>query len=721
VDIIEQTNRTVLFEEINPEKNNILTLIGDTRSVESLPDEKVQEINAELCVGSYEEFLRKFYPTVYSFFDAAGQKVLYTLKKPEGLPDGAVTEIPLSGRNDTVQMLETLIDAKKAQGVVNVDFEFTSLLELITPQKVMEDIKQIRQEIHYTYGKYEELEDGDPQKLDIADRLNALMEDASSNYNNVLAMLPLAIEDTKTRLLIGGDGDGGGSEPLRLGTLSMGENGELKVLELPKAETTSLAVAGAGTGAGLITAFEDDYDALNEENNSPYLKSLVVRTFCPLAKKDAEIDIKTEVANYNNYMEFYRQSKDDFIKCAKPLIETILGVKCFFAQYDVKSKLMKPQLLITNTSLEMLTKSSNLSRFATYLNTVNSKNNFANTIWFGIVPSVDTEAAGTRPVSRERFKGHEKAAAAHAGATLESLGILLDAVKDYRVQIFYSFRSGEDTTFNRLATEGVDKYIEKSAPLMRRDFSEFAIPALPNFTIIPKERSGVILDRTIEINANGAAKLSDEVQKLWIEGVYIGAAYVAAGCAAAWQCPQYLKEKKFKPVSLEYPGVRFDIEHRNNALQLPTSMAKEIYGFTDGVKTAINRKGFGFLFASENAKLGKTEIKNITVYKARSLSEADNEFESVYKTLVTTYIHRILSYATNDMKEDNIAFFFSNNPQSQKSKWAAAAEYANSILQPGDELAHTLDSQNGRCDINITLSGNTRNLDVGITRSKPAV
>jgi hypothetical protein len=73
------------------------------------------------------------------------------------------------------------------------------------------------------------------------------------------------------------------------------------------------------------------------------------------------------------------------------------------------------------------------------------------------------------------------------------------------------------------------------------------------------------------------------------------------------------------------------------------------------------------------------------------------------------------------MKEDNIAFFFSNNPQSQKSKWATSSGFVNSILRPGDELTHILDSQNGRCDINISLSGSTRNLDVAVTRSKAAI
>ena len=43
MDIIEQTNRTILFDEINPEKLDLLTLVGDVRGVESIDDDKVKE------------------------------------------------------------------------------------------------------------------------------------------------------------------------------------------------------------------------------------------------------------------------------------------------------------------------------------------------------------------------------------------------------------------------------------------------------------------------------------------------------------------------------------------------------------------------------------------------------------------------------------------------------------------------------------------------------
>ena len=83
-----------------------------------------------------------------------------------------LTEIPLNQSNDFLKMLFTLMESKKSQGVLNVDFGFENLLDMISPKKVMDDIRQVRKEIRYNYAKYAELEDGDPAKLDVGDKLN---------------------------------------------------------------------------------------------------------------------------------------------------------------------------------------------------------------------------------------------------------------------------------------------------------------------------------------------------------------------------------------------------------------------------------------------------------------------------------------------------------------------------------------------------------------------
>lgn len=710
----------MLFEEINPEKLDLITLVGDVKGIDSLSDEKIKEISQHLLVKSFDEFLDKFSPTVYSFYNAANQKVMYTLKKPEGIQDDCISEIAIDQNNDFLKMLFTLIDTKRSQGITNVDFKFENLLDMISPKKVMDDIRQVRKEIHYLYSEYDKLDEGDPKKLDTGDKLNLMFEVASRNYNNVMAMLPLAIEDIKTRLLLGASQDEDESEKLQIGTLTIGDNGELKIIEAPQTNSSELMVIEENSNYGLSTVFEEDYEAITESPSS-YVKDLVVRTFSPLPAIKAEFDVETEVQNYNTYLEFYKDAKDEFVKTVKPLVEKLLGVKMYFDQYVTKNKGMQPSLLVTNTKLDMLVKSNNLPRLRTYLNTVNAKNDFTDTVWYGIVPALELESSGKMKVSRSRFKGNEKVTK-QEGNTMESLSILLDTVKDYKVQIFFNFMAEEETTFNGIATAGIDRLIDKCSVLVRKEFSEFAIPCLPNFTIIPKDKSGVVIDTRMHTTENGArlSKEKEDILKLWIEGVYVGASYVAAGIVSAYQCPEYLKES-FKNVKRNYPGVRFDIEAGDNSLRAVTTMAKEISGFTNNIKDAINSRSFGFVFSSENAQLQDKDIRRITVYKARSLAMEEDGFDSIYKTQVSTYIERILRFQSGDFKHENIVRFFSNNPSSQKSKWLNDKGHVNSIIHDGDDIGYIIDEKTSLCQIDLVFNGNVKNLEVTITKGTSAV
>lgn len=719
MEVITQTNRTMLFEEINPEKLNLLTVIGSTKDLESLDDAKVKEIHQHLLVRSFDEFLEKFEPVVYSFFNAATQNVSYTLEKPDNIPEEYISEIPLNKQNDFLNMLFTVMDSKRAQGIINVDFKFEKILDMISPKKIMRDIKQVRKEIHYLYGEYEKLDDGDPKKLDIGDKLNYKFEEASQNYNNVMAMLPLAIEDIKTRLLLTQNTSQKSEGQLKLGMLSMGENGELKVLEIPQKEKNELvAISTTDTNTGLAVAFKEDYEAVNEEP-SEYVSSLVVRTFCPMtAVLDSDVNVEQEVANYNTYLEFYKNAKDDFIKAVKPLVEKLLGVKVFFEQYNTKEKGMVPSLLVCNTKLDMLVSSINIDRLKTYLNTVNNKNDYANTVWLGIVPNIELEQTQGRKVSRQRFRGNVVAEKTE-GNTMESLTTLMEVAQDYKIQIFFNYQTGETTTFNALATAGVDTFIEKSAPLVKKDFSEYVSCCLPNFTIVPKEKSEVVLDNRMMLNEQGGVELSKEredIMKLWIEGVYVGAAYVAAGIVAACQCPDYLREH-FSNVSTKYPGVRYDIEAGENSLHTVTTMGKEITGFTNTIKSVINNKGFGFVFASESSQVQGKEIKNITVYKARTMATVDDVYDSLFKTMVSTYVERMLRFLSNDFKQENVTKFFSNNPKSQKSLWEADKNFVNAVIQDGDELGCEIDDATNECNIKLGFNGDVKNLKVNVTKS----
>ena len=145
-------------------------------------------------------------------------------------------------------------------------------------------------------------------------------------------------------------------------------------------------------------------------------------------------------------------------------------------------------------------------------------------------------------------------------------------------------------------------------------------------------------------------------------------------------------------------------------------MAKEISGFTNNIKDGINRRNFGFIFSSDNNQLDGKDIRRITVYKARSLATVDNIFDSIYKTLMSTYIERIMRSQTSDFKYDNIMKFFSNNPASQKSQWLNTRGYINSIIQDGDDINYTIDEKYNLCQIDLGFNGNIKNLEIEITK-----
>lgn len=132
---IKQTNRTMLTEVINPEKLDLLTLVGDVRGMESLSDDKIKEINDHLLVRSFDELLEKFEPVVYCFFNANNQKVMYQLNKPENIPEEMLSEIPLNRQNEFMGMLMSMIDTKRSEGTINVDFKFDKLIRYVSPEK----------------------------------------------------------------------------------------------------------------------------------------------------------------------------------------------------------------------------------------------------------------------------------------------------------------------------------------------------------------------------------------------------------------------------------------------------------------------------------------------------------------------------------------------------------------------------------------------------------
>ncbi|CAM3063544.1 transcriptional regulator [Streptobacillus ratti] len=709
MEVIKQTNRALLFEKFNDEVYDILTLIGDVENISSLDDEKIQEINKYLLV--FNEFLEKFEPKIYSYMDVENKRIGYTLTKNENIPDSMYTTIYINNENTFIRMLSTLIENRKNLDKKNVDFQFEDILELISPRKVIENIKQQRKEINYLFAKYEALSDKSPKKLDVGDLLNYKFQEASKNYNNILAMLPLAIEDIKTRLEIGENKENINIEEIKLGYLEFSDGGEIEFIENQlELETTKLL---PNNSQKLLEIFEDDYyESVEKPNN--YVANLIKRTYVPITTNNLKIDFEKEVNNYNQYLELYKNSQEDFIKIAKELIEKVMGVKLFFDQYSVNTKNMLPKLIITNIDNELLIQAKNREKIEKYLTTVNDKNEFENTIWFSIFPNISLKD-DFKKTNKNIFSGNSDVKSKKVN-TIQDLTNLMEILYKHKVQTFISFERNNENTFENLAIHGINKYVEKTQPLENSKFSEYVIPVLPNLTLIPKDKSGIKIDKRAIINEAGVFFNDEDSLEFFLDGIYIDGAYIAAGLVASYQCPTYLKER-FKNVS-NNPGVRFNIEAEDNSLIVRTVMAREISGFTVGIKEEINSKNYGFIFASEQAQIKNEKVKNITVYKARSLYKtSNNNYESIYKTLTTTYIERLLRFMSNDFKSDKLNYFFSNSPNSQKSIWIKESTTVNAILRQGDDISHIIDEQNNTCQLNLVFLGEVKNLKIEINKT----
>lgn len=758
--IIEQTNRTILFDVINPEVFDMFNIMSDVdENSKSLSDEKVAEINNALLVNNFDEFLRKFKPTIYSYFDQE-RGMVYELTKPAGIPEPLVKKIVIDRNNTFLKMFISIMDSKKASGATNASFNYEKVTEMLAPHKTLKEIKKLKKDITYLENKNAEFESDSPAKQDAVLKLKAKLERTKKYYNETSSQLTLMLGMIKDNLDTAVSAAQKGVTEFNPALPVFNENAEIvalgvqdnpaSLLEDKGKGNESTELANAAKGEVAVTAasekktisykdlsvavIEEQYNesmqALYEsvgqeydtESSSASLsKELIVAAFTDkVPDKLVAMDIDTKVELYNKYSAINTLWQKSFIRTAKLLIERILSVKAFFDQYQPKSPFMRPSLLVVNAPMSDILEEKNLENLKKYLETVNNKSDYSNTIWFGIVPNIEYSDEREIDIDEDTMRQFGYTGDIYTGVSImptpvSDLQVLLDAIKDYRIQVFFSFETGEDTTFLKLSTHGMDQYMENTQELENADYSRYAIPSLPNFTVIPSNKSRVVLGSKAIRDKDGKLQFStdrDDFMKFWIYGVYIGAAYVAAGIAAAYQCPNFLSAKFGGKVKKEYPGVRFDIEAGDNALYVTTTMPKEIAGYTTETKNIINEHKYGFIFSSDKNQLNGNSINLVTVYKSRCMNESKNGgFESIFRETTRTYLYRMIGALTSDYKKDRIDKIFESG--GKVKEWQLSPNYVNSILREGDGIEKG-DCNDTTYNIEINFAGVSENMELQI-------
>ena len=772
MEIIEQTNRTILFDVVNPEVFNMFNIMSDVdENSRSLTDEKVAEINDALLVKNFDDFLKKFQPTIYSYFDQE-RGMVYELTKPAGIPDPLVKKIVIDRSNIFLKLFISIMDSKKATGATNASFNYEKVTEMLAPHRTLKEIKKLKKDISYLENKNAEFESDSPAKQDAVLKLKSKLDRTKKYYNETDSQLTLMLGMIKENLDTAVRASKKGITEFKPALPVLNKDAEIVALEMtdrPAAlledkggkksgrkggkegtgEQTALAAVAKGELAAAsgapkkekisykdlsISVIEEQYDETmrelyasvgqeykEEAAASSLSKELVVAAFTDkMPDTLMAMDIDNKVEMYNKYSAIHAGWQKAFIRTAKLLIEKILNVKAFFDQYQPKSPMMRPSLLIVNASMDEILDEKNLENLKKYLETVNNKSDFTNTVWFGIVPNLEYSDEREMELDEDVMRQFGYTGDIDTGVTLvptpvSDLQILLDAIREYRIQVFFSFEASEDTTFLKLSTHGMDQYMEDTQILENEDYSRYAIPCLPNFTVIPSNKSRVVLGSKAVRNEDGTLEFSkdrDDFMKFWIYGVYISAAYVAAGIVAAYQCPNFLATKFPGKVRKEYPGVRFDIEAEDNALVVTTTMPKEIAGYTAETKSRINEFKYGFVFSSDKNQLDGRSINLITVYKSRSMNESKSGgFESIFRETTRTYLYRMIGAMTGDYKKDRIDRIFESG--GKVKEWQLSPNYANSILREGDGI------EKGECNdttyyIEISFKGVSENMELQI-------
>jgi len=761
MEIIEQTNRTILFDVVNPEVFNMFNIMSDVdENSRSLTDEKVAEINQALLVKNFDEFLKKFQPTIYSYFDQE-RGMVYELTKPAGIPDPLVKKIVIDRSNTFLKMFISIMDNKKASGATNASFNYEKVTEMLAPHRTLKEIKKLKKDISYLENKNAEFESDSPAKQDAVVKLKSKLDRTKKYYNETASQLTLMLGMIKDNLDTAVRASQKGITEFRPALPVFNENAEIVALQVSdnpaglltdkgeKGESTALAKSGKAELAApadapkkkkisykelSISVIEDQYNETmhelytsvgqeyDEETAASSLsKELIVAAFTDkMPDKLIAMDINDKIELYNKYSAINTSWQKAFIRTAKLLIEKILSVKAFFDQYQPKSPMMRPSLLIVNASMDEILEEKNLENLKKYLETVNNKSDYSNTIWFGIVPNIEYSEEREMELDEDTMRQFGYTGDLDHGVTLvptpiSDLQFLLDSIKDYRIQVFFSFEASEDTTFLKLATHGMDQYMENTEDLENSDYSRYAIPCLPNFTVIPSNKSRVVLGSKAIRHADGTLEFSkdrDDFMKFWIYGVYIGAAYVAAGIVAAYKCTNFLSSRFAGKVKKEYPGVRFDIEAGDNALTVTTTMPKEIAGYTAETKSVINEHKYGFVFSSDKNQLNGNSINLITVYKSRCMNESKNGgFESIFRETTRTYLYRMIGAMTSDYKKDRIDRIFESG--GKVKEWQLSPNYANSILREGDGIEKG-DCNDTTYNIEINFAGVSENMELQI-------
>jgi len=706
MEVVKQTGNTIVFEEFNKEKMDLVTLL--TRDDQELPLEKFKNAlmgkkedgtNSDFVVKSFDEFVQKFAPTIYETVVKTGEnsaQFVYGLEKPKY----DCKEIQLKD-HAFYKMIMNMVDRKANTDKGNLEFPYEDLKKALTPEAEMDDCKRIRKNLQSNITEYRKLLESGASSVEIGryvDNIMALRDKVRSKYENKspLALLPLLIADKQSQLdkintVLENSQNSSEANTIPCNYI-FDEQGNLILIEQSVSDDIEVLLDKSSENTELIEALKDDFrefapPAIKEND---YISNLVVNVFAPEGTVQLTTQNKYELEEMKKqYQDLYKSSLESFAKAVSTVVEKFVGMKTFFDHATYDGELPKDvSVIIANCKVDAILNDVRAKqRFKKYFSALSLEKD-VNKIWFGIIPAISYKEDNVgnierreriNPFARRTSESETEKRNTTGLVSLEAAKEMLALLTETKIMTFVNYKASEKTGFSELTKERIEGY-EKDFESVN---SEYAVFTYPNFTILPKEKNAVKIGDEYDKQKN--REIGSYIE---IPGVYLESSYVAAGMMVGIQNYKFLRSKNFL-VKPQYPCVRFDIEEGENAKIILTKLNRETTTEMEKkTKDAIMEKRFGFVFADNKVIYDGHVINNSYVMNVRSLKmDKNNKYKNLYKTLVKNLVDQILRTSSDNITRESVKRFIEDYVEDWKTdNKDDARKYANRILLKGESI-----------------------------------
>ncbi|MBR6012744.1 MAG: hypothetical protein IK062_03050 [Selenomonadaceae bacterium] len=756
-----QTHKAIIFEEFDgTSSNNLYTLLNNDPS-----GDRLSSGLEKLTVKNFNEFMAKFAPKVYEVCGKnpqTGQIEFFYTTDPQKFPNFPSSQINIS-EHAYFKMLSQLYSAKGSSGQSNLKFDDKEILEILTPKKELSEVRDIRQKWEYNVNLLNEAKArGDKSEMSecrekIIECRKKVAEYAKSSLNK---LLPILIDDTdkKLKLLsVGTNSNGTNNETKSLpkptfGMLYLNSEGKLDIDE--KFEEKKLAALKAAedekSSAALVSVKDNspaeitnlpakaenvtknvvpdvqtvrnkialtvmkDYDE-NAENFHPQIKSLIVSAFSPLANLENSqnntegLNKEALISRKQNLEDAYVNARKSFANEMSKIVESLLGVKAFFDHATAEGgeySEIPGGVIIANCKASRLLNIKD--KFSSYMKLL-GKDQTESRIWFAVLPNV-LESPPIKKVIEEDDdddgmggslndeKNDDSAKVDDEYVSINTLKTFLQEMEKAKIVTVFSIRTKKGNTFSDLTSAEVEN---KMKTLSSDKYGGHAVYAYPNFTLI-RERIFKPFD-------------DENSEEITLPGIFIDAAYPAAGLLVASQQHKVLDNRKLK-YDKDSPCVGVDLENLVVKKALSTKFNREsvLRRSEDLIKT-INQNMFGFAFSGDEVRDESGVWNNSYIHCARTLAKNERTgiYKPVYQTLTEDFIAQDLTLLPTKKKSDVQKRIKKINTEwKEKNQQTRFSDIVNFLLRTDEEIR--LNDEGDKIKIIVHFEGGDGYVDVEV-------